>query len=92
VADGKPYVTEMDLRHSLIPDELIDDLLQSMPEHRGPDMEADRDVPKYDYISFMQGMINDKEERAKVNRENVRPRSVHGNGNITPKTPTTPKR
>lgn len=92
VADGKPYVTEMDLRHSLIPDELIDDLLQSMPEHRGPDMEADRDVPKYDYISFMQGMINDKEEKAKLNRENVRPRSVHGNGNVTPKTPTTPRR
>lgn len=59
VADGKPYVTEMDLRHSLIPDDLIEDLLQSMPTHRGPDMEADRDVPKYDYISFMQHMIGD---------------------------------
>ena len=92
VADGKPYVTEMDLRHSLIPDELIDDLLQSMPEHRGPDLEADRDVPKYDYISFMQGMIGDKEDKAKVNKENVRPRSVHGNGIVTPKTPSTPKR
>ncbi|KAF3351873.1 hypothetical protein VdG1_04679 [Verticillium dahliae VDG1] len=26
VADGKPYVTEMDLRHSLVPDEVIDKL------------------------------------------------------------------
>lgn len=59
VADGKPYVTEMDLRHSLIPEELIDNLLQSMPEHHGPDLEVDRDVPKYDYITFMQGMMGD---------------------------------
>ncbi|TQS31735.1 hypothetical protein Golomagni_07975, partial [Golovinomyces magnicellulatus] len=27
VADGKPYVTEMDLRHSLVPDEVIDQLI-----------------------------------------------------------------
>lgn len=72
VADGKPYVTEMDLRHSLIPEELIDDLLQSMPEHRGPDLEADRDVPKYDYITFMQGMMGDDKQ---------------SNGDHRPKTP-----
>ncbi|KAJ9628571.1 alpha-actinin [Taxawa tesnikishii (nom. ined.)] len=54
VADGKPYVTELDLRHSLIPDELIEDLVKSMPEHRGPDLQEDRDLPKYDYISFME--------------------------------------
>ncbi|KAI9818420.1 MAG: hypothetical protein M1827_000479 [Pycnora praestabilis] len=53
VADGKPYVTEMDLRHSLIPDELVDDLLKSMPEHKGPDQQNDRELPKYDYVSFM---------------------------------------
>ncbi|KAJ9658516.1 alpha-actinin [Neophaeococcomyces mojaviensis] len=75
VADGKPYVTEMDLRHSLIPEELIDDLLQSMPEHRGPDMEADRDVPKYDYITFMQGMMGDEKEKHTAN------------GDSRPKTP-----
>ncbi|RMZ91249.1 hypothetical protein DV736_g1547, partial [Chaetothyriales sp. CBS 134916] len=92
VADGKPYVTEMDLRHSLIPDELIEDLLQSMPEHRGDDEGADVGVPKYDYVSFMQGMINDKEEREKVSKKQVRPRSVHGNGAVTPITPTTPRR
>ena len=88
VADGKPYVTEMDLRHSLIPDELIDDLLSSMPEHEGPDLEVDRDVAKYDYISFMQGMIGDDGKR----KDNQRPQSTGANGNMTPKTPTTPKR
>ena len=93
VADGKPYVTEMDLRHSLIPDELIDDLLHSMPEHKGPDMEADRDVPKYDYISFMQGMISDNDARNGVTTtEHSRPQSRHANGHATPKTPSTPRR
>lgn len=56
VADGKPYVTELDLRHSLIPDDVIEDLLQTMPEHSGPDMLEDRDMPKYDYIKFMERM------------------------------------
>ncbi|KAF2679591.1 alpha-actinin-2 [Lentithecium fluviatile CBS 122367] len=54
VADGKPYVTEMDLRHSLVPDEIIEDLIESMPEHKGPDLQEDRNVPKFDYISYMQ--------------------------------------
>ncbi|RAL14258.1 alpha-actinin, sarcomeric (f-actin cross linking protein) [Aspergillus homomorphus CBS 101889] len=57
VADGKPYVTELDLRHSLIPDEVIDHLVQTMPPHQGPDMQEDRDLPKYDYISFMGKMM-----------------------------------
>jgi hypothetical protein len=55
----------MDLRHSLIPEELIEDLLHSMPEHSGPDLEADRHLPKYDYISYMERMIgNEKQERS----------------------------
>lgn len=49
----QPYVTELDLRHSLIPDELIDDLVKTMPEHRGPDLQEDREMAKYDYITFM---------------------------------------
>lgn len=53
---SQPYVTEMDLRHSLIPDDLIEDLLHSMPKHTGPDLEVDRQVPKYDYIGFMEKM------------------------------------
>jgi Ca2+-binding EF-hand superfamily protein len=50
----QPYVTELDLRHSLVPDEIIEDLLESMPEHKGPDLQEDRDVPKFDYITYMQ--------------------------------------
>lgn len=50
----------MDLRHSLIPDELIEDLVKSMPSHKGPDLQEDRDLPKYDYISFMSGMMGDE--------------------------------
>ncbi|KAL9639205.1 MAG: hypothetical protein Q9164_001076 [Protoblastenia rupestris] len=56
VADGKPYVTELDLRHSLIPDELVEDLISSMPAHKGPDLQEDRHLPKYDYVSFMENM------------------------------------
>jgi hypothetical protein len=44
----------MDLRHSLVPDEIIEDLLSTMPEHKGPDMQEDRDVPKFDYITYME--------------------------------------
>lgn len=58
VADGKPYVTEMDLRHSLVPDEVIDKLVEIMPPHKGPDMSQDRGQPQYDYISFMEKMID----------------------------------
>ncbi|KAI9722128.1 MAG: hypothetical protein M1828_004942 [Chrysothrix sp. TS-e1954] len=58
VADGKPYVTELDLRHALIPDELIDDLVKSMPTHKGPDLQEDRNVPKYDYVSFMEKLMD----------------------------------
>jgi Ca2+-binding EF-hand superfamily protein len=64
VADGKPYVTEMDLRHSLVPDEVIDELVQIMPPHKGPDMSEDRGMPQYDYISFMEKLINDEKEQS----------------------------
>ncbi len=55
----------MDLRRSLIPDDLIEDLLHSMPKHTGPDLEVDRHLPKYDYIGFMAKMAgadNDEKE------------------------------
>lgn len=58
IADGKPYVTELDLTHSLIPDEIVNDLIQSMPQHRGPDLQQDRAVPKYDYVEFMSKYLN----------------------------------
>lgn len=56
----QPYVTELDLRHSLVPDEIIDDLIASMPEHKGPDLQEDRDIPKYDYITYMQRYMGGK--------------------------------
>jgi Ca2+-binding EF-hand superfamily protein len=59
VADGKPYVTEMDLRHSLVPDEVIEDLVKIMPPHSGPDMQTDRGQPQFDYIAFMEKLIGD---------------------------------
>jgi Ca2+-binding EF-hand superfamily protein len=60
VADGKPYVTELDLTHSLIPDEVVQQLLDTMPPHKGPDLQEDRDLPKYDYISFMERYLGGK--------------------------------
>ncbi|RFU80016.1 alpha-actinin 1 [Trichoderma arundinaceum] len=60
VADGKPYVTEMDLRHSLVPEEVIDLLLDMMPPHSGPDMSRDRGKAQFDYISFMEKLMSDE--------------------------------
>ncbi|KAL9103671.1 MAG: hypothetical protein Q9163_001297, partial [Psora crenata] len=64
-----PYVTELDLRHSLIPDELVEDLITSMPSHKGPDLQEDRELAKYDYISFMENMTlgDDAGGSAKLN-------------------------
>ena len=56
----QPYVTELDLRHSLIPDEVIEHLVQTMPQHDGPDLLEDRDLAKYDYISFMEKMMEEQ--------------------------------
>ncbi|CAD6439722.1 0f5041c8-97a6-409e-a18e-b47e2f50ff63 [Sclerotinia trifoliorum] len=62
VADGKPYVTEMDLRHSLVPDEVIEKLTQFIPLHKGPDLQQDRGMPQYDYISFMDKLLVGNED------------------------------
>lgn len=64
VADGKPYVTELDLTHSLIPEEIVQQLMESMPAHRGPDLKEDRDLPKYDYVQFMERYMGDSEAGA----------------------------
>ncbi|WYZ40641.1 hypothetical protein EsH8_IV_000982 [Colletotrichum jinshuiense] len=66
VADGKPYVTEMDLRHSLVPDEVIDKLIEIIPPHNGPDTAEDRGMPQYDYIAFMDKLISDEKEAGTV--------------------------
>lgn len=60
VADGKPYVTELDLTHSLIPDDVVQKLMDEMPPHRGPDLKEDRDLPKYDYVSFMEKYLGNR--------------------------------
>ncbi|KAF2430326.1 alpha-actin-like proteinin [Tothia fuscella] len=57
VADGKPYVTEMDLRHSLIPEELVEEMIKTMPEHTGPGGQDDKHLSKYDYTTFMEKLI-----------------------------------
>jgi Ca2+-binding EF-hand superfamily protein len=62
VADGKPYVTEMDLRHSLVPDDVIDKLVDIIPRHTGPDAAEDRGMPQYDYIAFMDKLISEENE------------------------------
>jgi Ca2+-binding EF-hand superfamily protein len=51
---AQPYVTELDLRHSLIPEELVEELVKTMPAHDGSSTQEDRNLPKYDYISFME--------------------------------------
>lgn len=60
---SQPYVTELDLRHSLIPDEIIEHLVSTMPQHEGPDLQEDRELPKYDYISFMEKMMNEANQK-----------------------------
>lgn len=66
VADGKPYVTEMDLRHSLVPDDVIEKLTKIIPAHKGPDLQEDRGMPQYDYVSFMDHLIDDPEEEPRA--------------------------
>ena len=79
----QPYVTEIDLRHSLIPDELIEDLLHTMPAHTGPDLQEDRDLPKYDYITFMEKMMDEgkvsrPQSMQNGGKENGKPAIVNG--------------
>ena len=55
----QPYVTELDLRHSLIPDELVEEMIKTMPEHNGGGgAQEDRALPKYDYVTFMEKFMS----------------------------------
>ncbi|KAI1107240.1 calponin homology domain-containing protein [Jackrogersella minutella] len=83
VADGKPYVTEMDLRHSLVPDEVIEKLCEIVPPHNGPDMAQDRGVPQFDYISFMERMIAGPQDEAE-DEGNGGPLQDITNGRVSP--------
>ncbi|KAI1769541.1 calponin homology domain-containing protein [Hypoxylon sp. FL1150] len=80
VADGKPYVTEMDLRHSLVPDEVIEKLCEIVPPHSGPDMAQDRGVPQFDYISFMEKLISPPSSSSQ--QQNNRSGSRPGSGTV----------
>ena len=77
VAGGKAYVTELDLRHSLIPDELIDGLVQSMPKQQSTLSNGSMEEgQRYDYVSFMEGMM--KQENNDIparKRDSSRPAS-----------------
>lgn len=42
--------------------------MKTMPPHEGPDLLEDRDLPKFDYISFMEKMIEDQ-KAASTRRE-----------------------
>ncbi|KAK4569839.1 alpha-actinin [Recurvomyces mirabilis] len=66
IADGKPYVTELDLTHSLIPEEIVRDLCRDMPAHRGPDLQEDREMEKFDYVRFMEKFVSGR-QRQQVN-------------------------
>ena len=78
ISPHQPYVTELDLRHSLIPDELVEDLLSSMPSHKGPDLQEDRHLPKYDYISFMENMTLGESEKEHGGGDVARRINGHG--------------
>jgi hypothetical protein len=56
----QPYVTEMDLRHSLIPDDLVEEMVKTMPEHSGADGQEDGNLRKYDYMTFMEKLMGSK--------------------------------
>lgn len=60
VAEGKPYVTELDLRESLLADSATEFLVQNLPLI---DAKSRKGMPEdegegYDYITYMAGMIN----------------------------------
>lgn len=63
VADGKPYVTEVDLRHSLIPDTMIEQLVKTMPKVRVRVEEEgeEREEEGFDYEKYMEVLTGKKE-------------------------------
>ncbi|KAK1984773.1 hypothetical protein LZ30DRAFT_585403 [Colletotrichum cereale] len=87
VADGKPYVTEMDLRHSLVPDEVIDKLIEIIPQHNGPDTAEDRGMPQYDYIAFMDKLISAEKEAGTTVPNGVLQERINRVSMLPPKDP-----
>lgn len=62
VADGKPYVTEVDLRHSLIPDGMIEQLVRTMPKVRVKVDGEEREEEGFDYEKYMEVLTGKKAE------------------------------
>lgn len=62
VAEGKAYVTELDLRHSLMTDEAIETFVGKMPPWKGDVLEKDKEAGEkgYDYAKFMLQMCLDE--------------------------------
>ncbi|CCJ28921.1 unnamed protein product [Pneumocystis jirovecii] len=61
VADGKPYVTELDLRQSLIPSTEVEYLISQMPELQENETEVDEEdhgYPIFDYCSYMESLLD----------------------------------
>jgi hypothetical protein len=38
-----------------------------MPEHKGPDLQEDRNIPKFDYITYMQQYMSGGYTNGEVN-------------------------
>lgn len=62
IANGKPYVTEVDLRNSLVPDSMIEDLLKNMPLYneqfkQGAGQNGDEEK-EMDYVKYMQKLTD----------------------------------
>jgi Ca2+-binding EF-hand superfamily protein len=62
VSDGKSYVTEVDLRHSLIPESMIDDLVKNMPT-----VTLDDGRTGYDYEKYMESLMAGSADRRAAN-------------------------
>ncbi|CAN6622743.1 hypothetical protein TRVA0_009S00782 [Trichomonascus vanleenenianus] len=50
IADGKDYVTELDLQNSLLPESMIDQLKETMPQHESGE--------GFDYVTYMESLIH----------------------------------
>jgi len=58
IADGKAWVTEMDLTHSLIPEEIVRDLVGSMPVLGGGGGGEEEGEGRLDYVRFMEKFVD----------------------------------
>lgn len=60
VADGKAYVTELDLRHSLIPEGMVEQLVRTMPAVE-VEVDGNKEIV-YDYEKYMETLMRGLEE------------------------------